>query len=171
MKQLELFKLNLGRQKPKRRRPKSKPQEWKVVSLRECPAPEHLMQMDSPGKAVEYWRHHIATTPHFNADVECVAVLVLNTRLRITGHHLVSIGTLDEAMAQPREVFRIAVMAAASAIVLMHNHPSGDSMPSAADDTVTRRIKECGQLLRIKLCDHIIVGHQRYFSFAESGII
>lgn len=127
--------------------------------------------MDTPVKAVEYWHRHIATTPHFNADVECVAVLVLNTRLRITGHHLVSIGSLNEAMAQPREVFRVAIIAAAHAIVLMHNHPSGDSSPSPADVALTRRIRECGQILRIELCDHVIVGHQRYFSFVESSLI
>lgn len=74
-------------------------------------------------------------------------------------------------MAHPREVFRVAIMAAAYAIVLMHNHPSGDSNPSDADCSLTRRVREAGQLLRIELCDHIIVGHQRRFSFKESGII
>ena len=168
MDQLELFKPN---HPPEPRRRKSKPQEWKVVSLRECPAPESMIMMDCPAKAVHYWRQHIATTLDFNADVEYVAVLVLNTRLRIKGHYLVSQGALNEAMAHPREVYRIAILAAAHAIVLMHNHPSGESDPSDADRALTRRVREAGQLLRIELCDHIIVGHQRYFSFRESGII
>ena len=170
MEQLELFKPNLWKPFTQRRR-KPEPQEWKVISLRECPSPESLMTMDGPAKAVEYWHQHIATAAGFNADVECVAVLVLNTRLRIKGHYLVSAGSLNEAMAHPREVFRVAIMAAAYAIVLMHNHPSGDSNPSDADRSLTRRVREAGQLLRIELCDHIIVGHQRRFSFKESGII
>ncbi len=170
MEQLELFMSNPSN-RPLRQRLKSEPQEWKVISLRECPSPESLMLMDRPAKAVEYWNRHIATAPHYNADVECVAVLVLTTRLRIRGHYLVSVGSLNEAMAHPREVFRIAIMAAAHAIVLMHNHPSGDSSPSTADASLTRRVREAGELLRIDLCDHIIVGHQRYFSFKESGIV
>jgi DNA repair protein RadC len=127
--------------------------------------------MDGPPKAVEYWHLHIATSPHYQADVECVVVLVLNARLRIKGHYVVSIGSLNEAMAHSREVFRVAVMAAAHSIVLMHNHPSGDSTPSDADCRLTRHLREAGNVLRIQLCDHIIVGHQRYFSFRESGII
>ena len=170
MDQPELFKPNLWKPSMQRRR-KSEPQEWKVISLRECPSPESLMPMDGPAKAVAYWHQHIATAALFNADVECVAVLVLNTHLRIKGHYLVSVGSLNEAMAHPREVFRVAIMAAAYAIVLMHNHPSGDSNPSDADRSLTRRVREAGQLLRIELCDHIIVGHQRRFSFKESGII
>lgn len=169
MEQLELFKLYSLPPTPRRR--KSKPQEWKVVSLRECPAPESMIQMDEPEKAVAYWRQHIATASNFNADVECVVVLLLNTKLRIKGHYVVSMGTLNEAMAQPREIFRIAIMAAAHTIVLMHNHPSGETDPSDADRAITRRVREAGQLLRIELCDHVIVGHQRYFSFRESGLL
>jgi len=166
--QLELFKPN---DPPKARRRKSEPKEWKVVSLRECPAPESMIKMDGPTKALKYWQQHVATTPEFNPDVEYVAVLILNTKLRIKGHYLVSQGALNEAMAQPREVFRIAIMAADFAIVLMHNHPSGESDPSPADHAVTRRMSDAGELLRIELCDHIIVGHQRYFSFKETGLL
>jgi len=116
--QLELFKSN---NPPDRRRRKSEPKEWKVVSLRECPAPEAMIKMDCPAQAVQYWKQHICTAPEFNADVECVVVLVLNVRLRIKGHYIVSTGTLCEAMAEAREVFRIAIMAAAHGIVLLHN--------------------------------------------------
>lgn len=168
MEQLELFKPN---HPPEPRRRKSKPKEWKVVSLRECPAPESMIQMNGPPNALKYWQQHIATTPDFNPDVECVAVLVLNTKLRIKGHYLVSQGALNEAMAQPREVFRIAVMASAYAIVLMHNHPSGETDPSDADRRITRRLNDAADVLSIELCDHIIVGHQRYFSFKEAGLL
>lgn len=171
MDQLELFKPNLWKPTSKQRRRKSEPREWKVISLRECPSPESLMSMDRPAKAVEYWHQHIATSSHYNADVECVAVLVLNTHLRIKGHYLVSVGSLNEAMAHPREIFRVAIMAAAYAIVLMHNHPSGDATSSDADRRLTRRVRDAGELLRIEFCDHIIVGHQRYFSFREAGLL
>lgn len=171
MNEPELFKDSLWGTNSMQRRRKSEPQEWKVIRLRECPSPESLMTMDRPVKAVEYWHQHITTAAGFNGEVECVVVMVLNTRLRIQGHYLVSVGSLNEAMAHPREIFRVAIMAAAYAIVLMHNHPSGDSTPSDADRRLTRRIREAGELLRIELCDHIIVGHQRHFSFKESGMI
>lgn len=100
-----------------------------------------------------------------------MAVLLLTTRLRVKGHQIVSIGMLNEAMAHPREVFRLAVMGAAYGIVLMHNHPSGDSSPSQADCALTKRIREAGSILRIEVHDHVIVGHQRYFSFRESGLM
>lgn len=145
--------------------------EWKVVSLRECPVPESLAQINAPDSAVGYWHRHIATAPQFQNDCECVVVLILNTRLRVKGHHFVSVGTLNEAMAHPREVFRIAIMEAAFGIVLMHNHPSGDSDPSQADVYLTRRIREAGKILRIELCDHVIVGQNRHYSFKEHGLL
>ena len=168
MEQRDLFKSDPP---PEPRRRKSAPKEWKVVSLRECPAPESMIMMDCPAKAAQYWRQHIASAPDFNSDVECVAVLVLNARLRIKGHYIVSTGTLCEAMAEAREVFRIAIMAAAHGIVLLHNHPSGEPDPSFADRALTRRIREAGEVLRIALCDHVILGHQRHFSFKEAGLL
>ena len=167
MEQLEFFKHE--RAPPAKKPPGT--HEWKVVSLRECPTPESMMVMNCPQDALNYWNRHVAGSPQFNPDCECVAVLVLNTKLRIKGHYIVSVGTLNEGMAYPREIFRIAIMAAAHAIVLMHNHPSGESEPSSADREITRRVREAGQLLRIDLCDHVIVGHQRCFSFRECGLL
>lgn len=100
-----------------------------------------------------------------------VVVLVLNTKLRIKGHYVVSMGSLDQATAQPREIFRIAIMAAAYGVILMHNHPSGEPDPSQADRSITKRVREAGEILSIELCDHVIVGHQRHFSFREAGMI
>lgn len=167
--QLELFKCYSLPPAKRRRKPASK--EWKVASLRECPAPESMLVMNGPEKAAAYWRTHIASAVHFNAEVETVAVLVLNTRLRIKGHYVVSTGSLNEAMAPPREIFRVAILAAAHSIVLMHNHPSGEPEPSNADRAITGRLREAGELLQIELCDHVIVGHQRHFSFRESGLL
>ena len=78
-----------------------------MTALRECPTPENLQQCETPDKAADYWRLHIATHPHFNPDCECLAVLLLNTRKRVKGHHLVSIGTMDTILVHPREVFRL----------------------------------------------------------------
>jgi len=113
---------------------------------------------NSPDKAVSYWRNHVVSNPYFNPEVECMIVLLLNTRRKIRGHHLVSIGTLDTILVHPREVFRTACVGAASALVLMHNHPSGDPSPSEADIKVTRDLIRAGLLLKIEVLDHVIVG-------------
>lgn len=141
------------------------------MAVRECPGPDYLHKVDTPQLAAEYWRANIATAPHFNPDVECVAVLLLNTKLRVKGHAIVSIGSLNEAHASPREIFRGAVAAAAFAIVLMHNHPSGEPEPSEADRRFTRRLKEAGAILMIHLQDHVVIGHGRHFSFRETGCL
>jgi DNA repair protein RadC len=147
----------------------SQPQEWKIVSLRECPTPESLQQCETPDQAAAYWRTHVATHPYFNPECECFVVLILNTRRRIKGHYLVSIGTMDTILVHPREVFRLAVMASASAIILAHNHPSGDSTPSEADIKVTRDLIRAGQLLKIEVLDHLVVGNPRHSSLRELG--
>jgi hypothetical protein len=101
------------------------PHEFKVTALRECPTPEALQLCDTADKAADYWRMHIAAHPHFNPECECLAVLLLNTRRRVKGHHLVSLGTQDTILVHPREIFRVAIVTAAAALVVMHNHPSG----------------------------------------------
>jgi DNA repair protein RadC len=147
----------------------AQPYEYRITALRECPTPENLQMCDTPDKAAEYWQRHIATHPHFNPECECLAVLILNTRRRVKGHYLVSIGTLDSIMVHPREVFRLAIMTSAAAIVMMHNHPSGDSTPSQADIKVTRDLIRAGQLLKIELLDHVIVGKPNRTSLRELG--
>jgi hypothetical protein len=96
------------------------PKEFKVVALRDCPVPESMRICETPDQAADYWRMHIATHPYFNPECECLAVLLLNTRRRVRGHQLVTIGTMDTLLVHPREVFRIAVLCA-SAIILMHS--------------------------------------------------
>ena len=113
---------------------------------------------DTPDKAAAYWREHIPAHPHFNQDIECFVVLLLNTRRRIRGHVFISTGTLDTILVHPREVFRPAVISASAAIVLMHNHPSGDPAPSEADIKVTRDLIRAGQLLKIEVLDHVVIG-------------
>jgi DNA repair protein RadC len=142
------------------------PYEYKVTPLRECPTPESLQHCETPDKAANYWRMHIACHPHFNPDCECLAVLLLNTRKRVKGHQIVSIGTMDTILVHPREVFRLAIMTAASALIVMHNHPSGESTPSEADIKVTRDLIRAGQLLKMELLDHVIIGQGNFYHFA-----
>src|ERR1022692_60488 len=99
----------------------STPYEYKITALRECPMPDTQALCDDPPKAADYWRRHIPTHPYFNQEVECLVVLILNTRRRVKGHYLVAIGTADTLLCHAREVFRLAVTTSASAIILMHN--------------------------------------------------
>lgn len=145
------------------------PKEWKLVALRDCPIPEAMQICDAPQHAADYWRTHIATAAHYDPERECFAVLFLNTRKRIRGHHFVSTGTLDTLLVHPREVFRVAIVSASACIVLMHNHPSGDATPSEADVKVTREMIRAGQLLKIDVIDHVIVGRDRHTSLRELG--
>ena len=99
----------------------SQPHEYKVTALRECPTPDQIQLCETPQQAADYWRLHVPTHPYFTPDCECFVVLVLNTRKRIKGHYLVSIGTMDTLLVHAREVFRLAIMTAAASIVLVHN--------------------------------------------------
>jgi DNA repair protein RadC len=128
-----------------------------------------MQQCETPDQAAAYWKAHIATHPYFNAECECLVVFILNTRRRIKGHYLVSIGTMDTILCHAREVFRLAIMANASAIIIAHNHPSGDSTPSEADIKITRDLIRAGQLLRIEVLDHIVVGNPNHSSLRSLG--
>jgi len=102
-------------------------------------------------------------------------VLLLNTRRRLIRVEKLSQGTLDSLLVHPREVFRAAIAANAAAVVVVHNHPSGDPTPSEADIKVTRDLIRAGQLLKIDLLDHIIIGRatsdrlKDYASLRELG--
>jgi DNA repair protein RadC len=143
--------------------------EYKVVALRECPLLESMRVCETPDQAAEYWRMHVATNPYFNPECECLVVLLLNTRRRVKGHQLVTIGTIDTILVHPREVFRVAVISSAAAVILMHNHPSNDPTPSEADIKVTRDLIRAGQLLKIDVLDHVIMGNPNRSSLRELG--
>jgi len=89
---------------------------------------------------------------------------------RIICLEIVSIGTLNQAIVTPRDTFKTALLSNAAAIILVHNHPTGDPTPSSEDLEVTRRLREAGELIGIKVLDHIIVG-STYYSFVERGVI
>ncbi|MGZ5567067.1 MAG: JAB domain-containing protein [Limisphaerales bacterium] len=127
---------------------------------------------DEPARCANYWRNHIQTEPMFNPDVECCIVLCLNARRRVTGHHFVSLGLIDQVLLHPREVLRAAIISSASAIVIMHNHPSGETNPSEADIVATRRIMRAGEVVSVPLLDHVIVNNTgQYTSMRASGFL
>lgn len=153
--------------KPKR--PAKPAIEFKIVALRECPLPENMQKAETPDEATQYWHRFVETNPYFNPENECFVVLILNTRRKIRGHHVVSQGTKDTMLVHTSETFRAAVIANAAAIILMHNHPSGESTPSEADIKVTRDMIRAGQLLKIEVLDHIVIGRGQRSSLRELG--
>ena len=107
---------------------------------------------------------------------ESLRVILLNTRFHLMRVEEVSLGSMNESIAHPREVFRPALVYAAYAVIVVHNHPSGDPSPSQADHGLTRRLREAAELLQIRLLDHVIIGSPEegrlpYFSFKEAGIL
>jgi DNA repair protein RadC len=134
--------------------------EFRVQVLRECPPELWTFTVDTPEGAAEYWRRHVATDERFNPDVEVLVVLCVNTRRRAIGHTVVATGTLDTVLAHPREVFCPAILAKSAAIILMHNHPSGDPSPSVGDIKVTKEMIQGGNILKVEVLDHVIMGYK-----------
>jgi DNA repair protein RadC len=126
--------------------------------------------LDTPEAVADLMREEVRLH-----QVETFQVLLLNVRRRLLGLAKVSQGTLDTILVHPREVFKPAIAANASAILLVHNHPSGDPTPSEADIKVTRDLIRAGQLLKIEVLDHVILGRatqerpRDYVSLRELG--
>lgn len=106
-----------------------------------------------------------------DTDREHFVVFFLDQKNRLTGIHTVSMGSLTASVVHPREVFKGAILANAASIIGGHNHPSGDVQPSREDRALTTRLYEAGKLLGIQMLDHIIIGHNNYFSFADEGLL
>lgn len=103
-----------------------------------------------------------------HAEREHFLVLGLNTRNQIKYIDLVSLGTLNSTLVHPREVFRLAISEGVAAIVLSHNHPSGDPSPSEEDRRLTKQLVDGGKLLGIDVLDHVVVGGTGHYSFQEN---
>ena len=110
--------------------------------------------------------------PQFGSRaVEQFGVVLLDTKHRVLRTTIVTVGTIDASIVHPREIFREAASAGAAAIVLFHNHPSGDPEPSHDDVTLTRRIVAAGILMGIDVVDHVILADARYCSLREKGLL
>ena len=101
------------------------------------------------------------------ADREYFLVITTDTKMKVNGVNVVSAGTLNTTIIHPREVFKLAVLQNAASVILVHNHPSGNPMPSKEDLILTRRLAEAGRLLQIDVLDHIIIGDNTYFSILK----
>jgi DNA repair protein RadC len=121
-------------------------------------------QLSTPRQLATYLLPQYGT-----ADVEQFGIVMLDTKHRVIRVRIVSTGSLDATVVHPREVFREAAFAAAAAIVLFHNHPSGDPTPSADDLALTTRMVSAGDIMGIDVIDHLILAEQRYFSLVEAG--
>ena len=98
-------------------------------------------------------------------------MIAMNSSCKVLGIFLISKGTVNESLITPRELYIRALLAGAVQIILCHNHPSGNAVPSEQDITITRKIKEAGELININLADHIIIGSDSYLSFKEAKIL
>jgi DNA repair protein RadC len=131
----------------------------------------HTVPLDTPEQIHRFFGPQMQHLPQ-----EQLIVAGLDARLRHINTTVVSVGTVSETSAHPREVLRPVITRAAYGFVMLHNHPSGDPTPSAADNSVTRRIAEAATLFQIQFVDHVIIGRGEagrspYFSYREAGMI
>ncbi len=132
------------------------------------------VRLDRPEKVVSYLNSAFEENPMQEAFY-CV---YLDRKNHPIGRHLVTLGTATSTLAAPREVFRGAILAGATALVVAHNHPSGDPAPSAADVQITRVLREAAKIIDIELTDHVIVGDKKadpqgvgHYSFRAAGLL
>jgi len=132
------------------------------------------VQLNSPQKVCDYLKDYFEENP----VIESFVVIMLDRKNHPLARHVVTTGTATSSLAHPREVFKAAILASATAIICAHNHPSGDPAPSAADVQVTRQLREASKAIDIDLIDHVIIGERRadprgigHYSFRESGVL
>ena len=123
-------------------------------------------QILSPNDAYEMIKEQLE-----GLDREQFIIACLNTKNEPTNISVVSVGTLNKAIVHPREVFKTAILSNAASIMAFHNHPSGETTPSQQDIQVTNRLYEAGELLGIKLLDHLIIGDGTFTSLKEKGYL
>ena len=124
------------------------------------------LKVDSPLVIAELLMEEMRylTKEHFK-------IAILDTKNQIISIENISIGNLNASIVHPREVFNIAIKRSANSIILVHNHPSGDPTPSTEDINITHRLIDAGNIIGIKVLDHIIIGDNKYISFKQKNII
>jgi DNA repair protein RadC len=141
---------------------------YKVTLVHEAAISTPRPQLRSSQDAAALLQRYLA-----GVDREHFVVLLLDRKNRLTGINTVSVGSLTASIVHPREVFKPAILGNAAAVILGHNHPSGDPQPSQEDRVLTARLAEGGKLLGIEVLDHVIIGDgsTAYFSFADAGML
>ena len=143
----------------------------RLLAVRELARRWHI-PADSAAPAITSPREALLQFQDLRASPkECFAVLYLNTRNQPVGCEKVAVGGLNVAALQPREVFGPALTFGAAAVILAHNHPSGDPTPSPEDLAVTRHLHEAGRLLGVEVLDHLVICSERFRSLRESGAL
>ncbi|MBU7006321.1 RadC family protein [Phosphitispora fastidiosa] len=137
---------------------------YRVQLVREKSQPAESKHINSPFDAFKVLGAMLE-----NEDRENFVVMMVDTKHKIIGINTVSVGTLNSSPVHPREVFKPAMLANAAAVILGHNHPSGEVKASPEDIEVTRRLEDAGAILGIEVLDHVIVGHGTYYSLKEAG--
>ena len=132
---------------------------------------DQRIDLAEPGYIFDYWKKHILIDPTIEEEKEHLIVISLDSRLKLIGHHIVTIGYSDECAVRIGETLRPVLVAGSSRFVMMHNHPSGNPSPSSADRVVTKKMHDACKLLDIHLVDHIVVGKLDFYSFREHGLI
>ncbi len=122
------------------------------------------IQILEPKTLADYYMERLR-----HEERECLLVVLFDTKSRVLGDALLTVGTVNSSLISPREIFLKALQYKAVQIIILHNHPSGDPSPSKEDLSVTQRISQCGELLGILLIDHIIIGDGNFCSLRESG--
>ena len=140
-----------------------------IVSIKMVKESSFLYQtrtVSSPNDAYEMIREQLK-----DLDREQFIIACLNTKNEPTNISVVAVGTLNKAIVHPREVFKTAILSNAANVIAFHNHPSGDTEPSQQDIQLTNRLYEVGELLGIKLLDHLIIGYGTFTSLKEKGYL
>ena len=132
------------------------------------------VRLDTPAKIADYLRSAFDENPM----QEAFYCIYLDRKNHPLGRHLITLGTATSTLVSPKEVFRGAIVSGAVAIVVAHNHPSGDPAPSSADTQVTRQLREAARVLDIQMLDHVVCGEAKadplgrgFYSFREAGLI
>jgi DNA repair protein RadC len=140
---------------------------YRVTLVREGKIPTYESRIRSSANAYSVLQEFLADT-----DREHFVILMLDQKNQMIGINTVSIGSLTASVVHPREVYKPLILSNAAAVILGHNHPSGDPQPSKEDRAITQRLKEAGTLLGINVLDHLVIGAEgRYFSFADENLL
>lgn len=141
---------------------------WVSTRLIRESGPWYAEKITSPEDVARIMQDHMDMG---NLDREHFVVLYLDRKNNVNAIHTVSIGGLFNSLVHPREVFKPAILISSAGIILVHNHPSGDSTPSAEDINITRRLVEAGKILGIQVLDHVVIGLDRFTSLKVLGQI
>lgn len=141
---------------------------WEVQKIKmiETDMKKERFIVNNPDKCADFLYEEIGTL-----DREVLCLLTLDTKAVVTSFSIIHVGGLAVSLVEPLYVFKTAILKNASSIIIAHNHPSGNPSPSPEDIELTKRIVECGKILKINLADHLVIGNNSYVSLRGQGFI